>query len=108
MQIGDTLYTYDVNRPGARNNPDAAWFEHTIIAETRQSWILSGYQEYKVDKLTMRLRLKELYGMSAKVYTPAEKEDKAWHDEHVFVLRRIVEHADTPTLRKIAALLGVE
>lgn len=114
MQIGDVLYTRDTNRRhfvadeyGNKHvDPAGYWREHTIIGETRQSWVLSGGEGYKVDKQTMRLRVRELYGMDARAYTLEEKEDCAWRDEHAANVRRLVERADTAMLRKIAALIG--
>lgn len=116
MEVGDTIYIRDQNRQvwvqgenGKRRlDPAGYWRAYTIVGETRISWLLSGHEDYKVDKATMCLRVKEPFGMDGRVYTVAEKEELAWRDKHFRAVIRLVETADTPTLRQIAALVGYE
>jgi hypothetical protein len=112
--IGETLYTYDTNRRRyynadgtKRSDPDPAhyWEAHTVTGETRNSWILDNGR-YKVDKKTLELRgIREFYALARYAFTETQKDDAMWHKEHRHDIVRRVEHADTATLRKIAALL---
>lgn len=94
LKIGDTLYIYQYGR---------TWAEYTIVGETRASWILPG--NLKVDKKAMRLR----GNPAPRVFTVAEKQEEQWCADHKRGIIRMIEyHADTATLRKIAAILGYE
>lgn len=108
--IGDTLYTYDVNRrryDGGQIDRSYHWQEHTITGETRICWVLSG--GYKVDKKTLELRgIREFYGLDRYAYTPDQKADREWRTAHMRDIERAVEKADTAMLRKVAALLGLD
>lgn len=107
MKIGDALYTRDIKRRvykddngdrSSRPNPRYYWRAHTIIGETRDSWVLdNGARSLKVAKSDLRLR-GELYGMGAYAYTAEAKADREWLDEHYTRLLDAVRTANVATL----------
>lgn len=110
MQIGDTLYTYDTNRRRyneGRIDRSYHWRAHTITGENKVCWLLSD--GYKADKKTLEIRgVREFYGLDHFAYTTDQKIDREWYEAHAHEIRYAVESADIPTLRRIAALLGID
>jgi len=93
LKVGDTLYIYKFGRQ---------WDSHLITGENKASWILIG--GLKVDKATMRLR----GNPAPQVFTAEQKQEEEWRMGSIPGIIRLVERADTATLRQIAALLGYE
>lgn len=108
--IGTTLYIRDENRRvrDANGNIDerSKWVGYPVKDETRDSWIL-GTVLYKVNKKTLELRGAYRPGLDNRAYTAAEMEDAIWRRENHAAIMRLVQHADTAMLRKVAAALGL-
>lgn len=104
--IGEILYIYDWNnhvyRDGARKREP--WIALKVIGETRTSWVLE--REVRVAKDTMEIRGSLAAGWKSRAYTEDAKADAEWRDQHEREILRMVERADTATLRKVAAVVG--
>jgi hypothetical protein len=116
MQIGDTLYTRDGNRrlyqnddgtPSRSTNERYKWQARKIIRETRDSWILE-HDLLKVNKKTLELRTNGRPGLDRYAYTEQGMEDRIWREMNAHAVYRAVQDADTATLRKVAALVGID
>jgi hypothetical protein len=112
--IGETVYLFDGNQrvyknddgtPSSTPNPRRYWRATEIVNQTRDSWVLK-YEGMKVDKKTMRLRLRDYFALDPRVYTQAQMEDKLWSDMHRGEILRLVQDADVTTLRRVAAALA--
>lgn len=114
--IGETLYIRDsnkrvyVNDDGTkRSSPDPAkqWVAWDVVDETRDSWVLGSFRDrIKVNKKTMELRGTYRPGLGHRAYTAEQMADEVWREEHGPVIIRLVQNANTATLREIAVLLG--
>jgi hypothetical protein len=114
MQIGDTLYIHDGNcriyeddagMPSRSPNPRKMYRRCAIVGETRDSWVLSG--GLKISKKTLELRGQHV-ALGRFAFTPEQMEDTLWRETHAWKIRDAILSADTPTLRKIDALLRAE
>lgn len=114
--IGETLYIQDENRrlyqDDAGNKTSTAnirykWRPFTVVGETRDSWVLEF--GVKISKATWELRAQRHPGLGRFAHTAEQMEDAIWRDTHrSAILRAVQDTTDTPTLRQIAALLGME
>lgn len=106
--IGTRLYIRDANRRirNATGGIDerARWVGYRVMSETRDSWVLDN--GVKVNRKTLELRGAYRPGLDNRAYTEAGMADWLWREEHARNILRLVERADTATLRKIAELLG--
>jgi len=108
MQIGDTLWQFDINRrvyskppPGERIFGSIIYREHfkplKIIGETRQSWLLEHrYKAKKGDDPMIR----------GGFYTAEEMEDNVWIHDHRHRVRDLLDRAPPAKIREVAAILG--
>lgn len=107
MQIGDTLYHFDINRRiytkpergSGRVWGEIIYAEHfrplKIVGETRQSWVLE--YNHKVKKADPR---------KGGYYTAAQMADNLWVHDHKHKLRDLLDRATAEQLREIAKVLG--
>ena len=110
MNIGDTVYRFDINRrvyePPKDGNREVTsgpiWREHwrpmKVWRETSRSWLVQG--EGCVERIPKRRYDRQQWAMSAE-----ELEQRCWVHEHAPRLARAVADADYATLKLIQAVL---
>lgn len=118
LNIGDTIYRFDVNRrvyPKGKKGEStggpiyAEHFEaHTIGSETKHSWLVTdGYGVVKVNKKTMRQASKNGWG-GYQWFSAQAMSDNIWRNEHRHNIRIMLDNASPSQLRKVAEILGYE
>lgn len=105
--IGDTLWTHGYGE-NPDHNPERIRLKHTIVGETRQSWLLDNRKNpYKVSKRYLSERIPG-HGWR-QWYTEQEKVDFAFVRKHAWAVARGVQQVrSAEALKKIAELVGVE
>jgi hypothetical protein len=108
MQIGDTLYNFDVNRR-VYTKPENGfgkiiYSKHfhplKIIGETRMSWLLEhGYRAKKKGDDPMS---------RGGFYTAEEMADNIWVNDHRHKVRDLLDRAPAEQIRQVAAVLGYQ
>jgi hypothetical protein len=110
MNIGDTVYRFDINRrvyePPKDGNREVTsgpiWREHwrpmVVVRETSRSWLVQG--EGCVERIPKRRYDRQHWAMS-----PEELEQRCWVHQHAPRLARAVADADYATLKLIQAVL---
>lgn len=105
MKIGDTIYTFDINRrvydkPGLGGSIiyREHFRPHVIVGETKLSWVTDRGGKAKKKASTPRER--------GGFFTAEEVEDDVWQHSHRHRLRDLLDRADPKTLRKVADVLG--
>lgn len=112
MQIGDTLYHFDINRRVYDKPPPesgrifgtlvyAGHFKPLkIIGETSQSWLMEF--NYKAKKKAGGPLQRGGF------YTAEEMADNIWMHEHRHKIRDLIDRASPTHLREVARILGYQ
>lgn len=118
LKVGDPVWVFDSNHreyaEGTRWPPlhRASWRPGKIVAETHISWdIVVGGWAAKVDKKTLHLRVKDLYGKRARIAASQNEVDQdVWRNDHQQALAELLGRSTTSMaqLRAVAEVLGYE
>lgn len=110
MQVGETIWVFDVNRRVYRRDKDGKaygspiwrehWVSYKVTGETSRSWLL----EYggKCPKK------RDMHDMRKFAFSQAEIDERQWHEDHAHQIRRKVAYATLTTdqWKQIAAIIG--
>lgn len=111
-KVGDCLFEFNENHRVYKTDANGAnrvvyrkhFLQHWIIGEEGRSWVVvsspPGERQWGKEKIG-----KSSVG-KGKWFTADQMEDKVWAREHRYAVTRLLEHADVPTLRRIADALG--
>lgn len=122
VQLGSPVWIFDGNvrhyTDGGRLVYSKSFLPYIVSGETRDSWLLQpasnarlmqqdqGFS-YKVNKKTLALREKNLYGKKRRIYTSkAEVDDAVFvHERRGVIGNAVLRCDDATTLRRISELL---
>lgn len=122
LQVGSTVWVFDVNncvypQRGAGTSWGSPiyrehWVRRTIVGENRASWLIEYGESFPKRKDPKKIHLMT-YGRSGfsgsrVALSLQEVDDACWANDKRRDMVRAVERCDVATLRKIAALVGME